>query len=99
MPDFGIRGKTLCEGCGIVSCVKGWRFVTIGKRGRLAGNILSAGVRVANWGLASVPWLCLDPAMIFASDNWAGASQPVMDALAANNTDFAAAYGRERNAR
>ncbi|MAA98858.1 MAG: low specificity L-threonine aldolase [Stappia sp.] len=33
--------------------------------------------------------------MIFASDNWAGASQPVMDALAANNTDFAAAYGRD----
>lgn len=33
--------------------------------------------------------------MIFASDNWAGASQPVMAALAAASTDFAPAYGRD----
>jgi threonine aldolase len=33
--------------------------------------------------------------MIFASDNWAGASQPVMDALTLHNDGSAPAYGRD----
>ncbi|WP_186397880.1 low specificity L-threonine aldolase [Stappia sp. P2PMeth1] len=33
--------------------------------------------------------------MIFASDNWAGASQPVMDAMLRHNTGAAPAYGTD----
>lgn len=33
--------------------------------------------------------------MIFASDNWAGASQPVMDAMVRHNTGAAPAYGTD----
>ncbi len=46
-------------------------------------------------GLASRALSGLDRIMNFSSDNWAGASQPVMDALSRHNHGFAPAYGTD----
>ncbi len=62
------------------------------RTGLLSDKIPGAGTP---WRLASAAVLGIDRRMIFSSDNWAGASQSVMDAMVRHNAGPVPAYGND----